>query len=202
MSWQEDLERTASRLRTAGLVVTVDGHQIRGGTRLVQFEGWVLFLVPFAIEASEAGWILRTAAMFADKSVESPDAAVDEVLLYCQRDDGTDKGQINSDPHLSGGSPTLGGTRLTCGNIVELVASLGIRETLRTHDTVSETELRRAIGYCARQECKSRGVEVPYCQGCTLDTRPADDDEVRSEVWKLAEMLVDRADVDGGNPGQ
>ena len=71
-----------------------------------------------------------------------------------------------------GGAPRLDGTRLTCANVIVLLADIGLDEFMRVHDYLSTADVLCCLEYCAARQCTEEKTLRNFCEGCVLDVRP------------------------------
>ena len=68
-----------------------------------------------------------------------------------------------------GGSPRIDGTRLTCGNIVNILTYQlpSLEDFFLTYDYLNKNDIKECLTYCMKKKCISDHV-ISFCQGCSL----------------------------------
>src|SRR6266851_8650299 len=94
------------------------------------------------------------------------------------------------------GEPRIDGTRLTCGNLVFMLAlgEMSLNEFLDPYPDLTPSDVEACARYCAARQCVADQV-INYCHGCILDERqdePPENCETPVNGWELADSLLAR----------
>ncbi len=106
---------------------------------------------------------------------------------------------IVSEEGYVSGQPRIAGTRIWVSHVVDSLVGMGsVEEYLRNFSHIPREQVKEALDYCRRQEC--RGKVVSYCQGCTKDKsaplksgiqaeESTFEEEKEMDLWEVAERL-------------